>query len=133
MAYAGSVVDTMVREGKHTVDIWWIVLVLFILAAIAVLYAVRRSPKQQPSLEETSPARDFIEERETSRLAWRRTGRTGSETRQRRRIASDERNRATRSGIGCGASARVGRMGGPHDDEAPEQVFGAAGPRTNPG
>ncbi len=58
----------MVREGKHTVDIWWIVLVLFILAAIAVLYAVRRSPKQQPSLEETSPARDLIEERETSRM-----------------------------------------------------------------
>jgi membrane protein implicated in regulation of membrane protease activity len=53
---------------ERSVDIWWIVLVVFILAAVAVLFAMLRGFKQPPSLDDTSSARDFVAERETSRI-----------------------------------------------------------------
>lgn len=49
-------------------NIWWIVLVLFILAAIAVLVPLLRRSKPQPTLEDASPDRDFGADRETSRM-----------------------------------------------------------------
>jgi membrane protein implicated in regulation of membrane protease activity len=70
------------------VEFWWIVLVVFILAAIAVLYAVLRGRSQHPSVEDTSSARDFVAERETSRM-----GNLSAED-QAWQVASQERDRA---------------------------------------
>jgi membrane protein implicated in regulation of membrane protease activity len=72
------------------VDIWWIVLALFILATIVVLYAVLRGRKQHPTLDDTSSARDFVAERETSRM-----GNLSAED-QDWQAASLEKDRASR-------------------------------------
>ncbi len=71
-------------------NIWWIVLVLFILATIAVVYPLLRRAKQQPILEDTSPDRNFGEERETSRV-----GNLSAED-QAWQAASLEKDRASR-------------------------------------
>lgn len=71
-------------------NIWWIVLVLFILATIAVVYPLLRRARQQPILEDTAPDRDFGEERETSRM-----GNLSAED-QAWQAASQEKERANR-------------------------------------
>ena len=51
-------------------DIWWIVGILFVLAAIVVVSVVLRNSRQGASVEQqtSTTERDFVEERETSRL-----------------------------------------------------------------
>ncbi len=71
-------------------NIWWIVLVLFVLATIAVLYPRLRRAKQEPIPKDTSPDRDFGEERETSRM-----GNLSVED-QAWQAASQEKERANR-------------------------------------
>jgi hypothetical protein len=75
-------------------DIWWIVLILFVLATITVLTVVRRNSRKAPGPAEETPAhqRDFVEERETSRL-------TGMDEEDRAwQTASLEKDREQRAG-----------------------------------
>ena len=73
-------------------DIWWIVLVLFILATIVVVYVVLRNARQGPGVGQQPPTteRDFVEDRETSRLG------NMSEEDQAWQTASLEKDRANR-------------------------------------
>jgi hypothetical protein len=76
------------------VNIWWIVLAIFVLAVIAVVSVVLRNARQGPSVNAQPPAsdRDFVQEREASRLGGM------SEEDRAWQAASLEKDRTTREG-----------------------------------
>ena len=75
-------------------NIWWIVLAIFVLAAISVLVVVMRSSRQGPEVNAQPPApdRDYVQDRDASRLGGM------SEEDRAWQAASLEKERATREG-----------------------------------
>lgn len=70
---------------------WWIVLVVLILAALGIVYALRRSRQRTVPVDDVSTTpRDFIQERETARMG------NLSEEERDWQAASIERERASK-------------------------------------